>query len=194
MSSCDYSFFWNYSRTSLIRTLKGQSEVSVLLYLHGGSCNTNISTLQPFSGTALAWFKSYLTSRQQFVKGEEGMSSKRPLLRGEPQRSVLGPLLYLVYTAPRAIMGSWLCRLLISSKSMTYYTICTMMTRNYIFPSILVVFADLDETKLRVERCVVEIDLWMCKNLLKLSNQDKTELVVQTKSWICSGLRWVHCS
>ena len=31
--------------------------------------------------------------------------------------------------------------------------------------------------KLRVERCVEEIDLWICKNLLKL-NQDKTELVV----------------
>ena len=30
---------------------------------------------------------------------------------------------------------------------------------------------------MRVERCVEEIDLWMCKNLLKL-NQDKTELVV----------------
>ena len=35
----------------------------------------------------------------------------------------------------------------------------------------------LDEAKLRVERCVEEIDLWMRKNLLKL-NQDKTELVV----------------
>ena len=37
--------------------------------------------------------------------------------------------------------------------------------------------ADLDEAKLRIERCVEEIDLWMCKNLLKL-NQDKTEPVV----------------
>ena len=27
-------------------------------------------------GTALAWFKSYLTSRQQFVDVEEGMSSR----------------------------------------------------------------------------------------------------------------------
>ena len=53
-------------------------------------------------GTALAWFKSYLTSRQQFVNVEEGMSSRRPLLRGVPQGSVPGPLLYLVYTAPIA--------------------------------------------------------------------------------------------
>ena len=53
-------------------------------------------------GTALAWFKSYLTSRQQFVKVEEGMSSKGPLLRWVPQGCVLGLLLYLVYTAPIA--------------------------------------------------------------------------------------------
>ena len=74
-------------------------------------------------GTALAWFKSYLTSRQQFVNVEDGMSSRRPLLRGVPQESVLGPLLYLVCTVP---IGD--C-----------YTICTLMTRNYIFPSIPIV-------------------------------------------------------
>ena len=53
-------------------------------------------------GTALAWCKSYLTSRQKLVNVEEGMSSRRPLLRGVPQGSVPGPLLYLVYTAPIA--------------------------------------------------------------------------------------------
>ena len=31
--------------------------------------------------------------------------------------------------------------------------------------------------KLRVERCVEEISLWMCKHLLEL-NQDRAELVV----------------
>ena len=77
-------------------------------------------------GTALAWFKSYLTSRQQFVNVEGGMSSRRSLLRGVPHRSVLGPLLYRVYTAPIADI----------SKKHDYYTICTLMTRNYIFPSI----------------------------------------------------------
>ena len=53
-------------------------------------------------GTALAWFKSYLTSRQQVVKVEEDMSSKQPLLRRVAQGLVMGPLLYLVYTAPIA--------------------------------------------------------------------------------------------
>ena len=43
--------------------------------------------------------------------------------------SILGPLLYLVYTAPIADI----------IKNMTCYTICTLMTRNYIFPAILIV-------------------------------------------------------
>ena len=41
--------------------------------------------------TATAWFESYLTSRRQ-----------RSLERGTPQGSVLGPLLYLLYTSPIA--------------------------------------------------------------------------------------------
>ena len=118
-------------------------------------------------GTALAWFKSYLTSRQQFVNAEGGMSSRRPLLRGVPQGSVLGPLLYLVYTAPIAD---------IIKKHDLLYHLYADDTQLYISFN-TDCCADLDEAKLRVERCVEEIDLWMCKNLLKL-NQDKTELVV----------------
>ena len=53
-------------------------------------------------GTAFAWFKSYLTSHQQFIKVEKDMSSKRPLLCWVPQGSALVPLLYLIYTTPIA--------------------------------------------------------------------------------------------
>ena len=60
-------------------------------------------------GTALTLFKSFLTSRKQFVKVEEDMQSKRPLLREVLQGSVLGPLLYLVYTAPNADNTSCTC-------------------------------------------------------------------------------------
>ena len=53
-------------------------------------------------GNALAWFDSYLKSRKQFVQIEDCQSSQRCLAHGVPQGSVLGPLLYLLYTSPIA--------------------------------------------------------------------------------------------
>jgi len=51
------------------------------------------------NGSALEWFRSYLTSRRQtvYVNGSELAESL--LDRGVPQGSILGPLLYVLYTA-----------------------------------------------------------------------------------------------
>ena len=53
-------------------------------------------------GNALAWFDSYLKSRKQFVQIEDCQSSQSCLAHGVPQGSVLGFLLYLLYTSPIA--------------------------------------------------------------------------------------------
>ena len=49
---------------------------------------------------ALAWFKSYLSDRTHFVNIRGARSVTRLLSCGVPQDSVLGPILYLLYTSP----------------------------------------------------------------------------------------------
>ena len=51
-------------------------------------------------GTVLDWFVSYLSGRFQSVIVDGVVSASRPLIYGVPQGSVLGPVLFTLYSQP----------------------------------------------------------------------------------------------
>ena len=57
-------------------------------------------------GTALNWLRSYLSSRCFRVKCNNDFSSSHTCLCGVPQGSVLGTLLFVMYTTPLSTLVS----------------------------------------------------------------------------------------
>ena len=61
---------------------------------------SRLSTSLGINGKALAWFRSYLHNRSQFISIDSYRSTNRPLTCGVPQGSILGPILYLMFVSP----------------------------------------------------------------------------------------------
>ena len=128
---------------------------------------SRLSSRYGIKGTVLAWLRSYLTSRKQFVNVNKCRSSQRFLERGVPQGSVLGPLLYPLYTSPLADI--------IKRYNLEYHFYADDTQLYVVFKTDCL--DKMVECKTTIEQCVRDIDNWMVINKLKL-NQDKPEDVL----------------
>ena len=53
--------------------------------------------MRTITSLSLKWFGSYLTRRKQYVRINGCCSTSSQLLQGVPQRSILGPILFLLF-------------------------------------------------------------------------------------------------
>jgi hypothetical protein len=116
------------------------------------------------SGNAIKWVRSYLTERTQSVFVAGNYSEPATLKYGVPQGSVLGPGFFSDYSSPVAslIRSHGICVQSYADDTQLYVS-----------------FSPEEEASARdrLEKCIVDLRLWMNRNRLKL-NDSKTEFIV----------------
>jgi hypothetical protein len=126
-----------------------------------------LHTLYGISGSALAWFESYLIGRTQTVLVDGQRSVPAPLAFGVPQGSVLGPILFILYTKPLSS--------LIQSHSVSNQSFADDTQLYKPTPP-----ADTHAAIQTIQTCILDVKSWMVENKLKL-NDEKTEVLLCMK-------------
>ena len=125
---------------------------------------TRLQSYLGISGQALKWFESYISDRKQCISIDQRKSSDVDLVYGVPQGSVLGPLLFSIYTAP---LGNILST---ANVAHHFYADDTQLYTTF----------TVDNTSVAINSMEATINLvksWMLSNFLCL-NDDKTEVLV----------------
>lgn len=123
-------------------------------------------------GTVLAWLRSYLTGRTQYAQIGSGCSPPIPVPCGVPQGSVLGPILFTLYTNP---LGS----ILSSDDPDSGFHLYADDTQDYMAFEI----SNTLSTAESISNSVTSVSQWLVHNRL-LCNNDKTEFLCITSKYM----------
>ena len=130
-------------------------------------------------GTCLEWFKSYLSNRTQVVKINDTTSDSIDVKFGVPQGSVLGLILFTLYTAPlgEIIEECGLKRQTYADDTGIYHSISPIDVESK------------NITLSKIDTCILKIKEFMILNKLKI-NDDKTIFMTLGTNYWTEKPRW----
>ena len=125
---------------------------------------SRLNSVFGIQSTALQWFHSYLSNRYQSTSVSISSSSPSQLMYGVPQGSVLGPILFVLYTTPLSDI--------IPNHSVNHQLFAddTQLQKSASLGEVTNLTKELNA-------CTDDIKTWMTENQLKL-NDDKTEALL----------------
>ena len=122
------------------------------------------------AGNVLAWLKSYLNERTFSVVIKDSSSKQYIMLFGVPQGSLLGPLLFIIYTRELSdIASQYGLKLHVYADDTTLYIEFLPISQRFIAFEV-------------VARCMNDIQNWMKNSFLKLNTGKTNVLFLGSKS------------
>ena len=120
------------------------------------------------TGTALDWFRMYLTERYQYVDYNGASSSMKLLTTGVPQGSILGPLLFIIYMNDIHTVSNNLNFILYAHDTTLTSPLCPFTYGGY---------HDINRVSTLINSEITKISEWLSVNKLSL-NANKTKFMI----------------